>query len=407
MNDEISLPDLTRIDFFKELPARRRQHLASKLVRIEFSPGSLIIKKGQSGDFLAIIESGQVVLENADGSNRVLTADCTFGSEMLRYGKPSSVSFHAQTETSVWILKRSDWLAPSPASPPRNIPARKPGSRKAAKIAAGIFLILAMAFFTLGPTLIESANKTIPKRLVDSGRPDLAEEYLRFMIRWQPVSARVYGYLADNLVIQGKGQEAVEAYQQAITLDPYLPWIHNNLGVLLMYLDKAELAVEQFQAALDLNSESIETYRNLGNAYYALEQWEEASNAYQRALDLDSSLLDIKAERAGIILYESQLDEARQAWEEVLLVNPRQPLALQGLGVVSLLEEDPTLAMLYLDAARYIDPDDPTTRLFIGLALEALDRPEEAAAEYQTVIEMGSNLEVHSLADTLLQVLQQ
>ena len=87
-----------------------------------------------------------------------------------------------------------------------------------------------------------------------------------------------------------------------------------------------------------------------------------------------------------------------------MLESPRHPLALQGLGVVSLLEEDPTLAILYLDAARYVNPEDPSTRLFIGLALEALDRPAEAAVEYQYVVETGSDPELHNLADTLLQI---
>jgi tetratricopeptide (TPR) repeat protein len=122
---------------------------------------------------------------------------------------------------------------------------------------------------------------------------------------------------------------------------------------------------------------------------------------------LDSTLLDTRADWAGIILYENQLEEAREAWEEVLLKKPRHLLALQGLGVVSLLEEDPTLALLYLDAARYVDPEAPATRLFIGLALEALDRPAEAVAEYQYIVDMGSDSELHSLASTLLQVLQE
>ena len=131
------------------------------------------------------------------------------------------------------------------------------------------------------------------------------------------------------------------------------------------------------------------------------------ANAYQQALDLDSTQLDTKADWAGIILYESQLEEAREAWEEVLLESPRHTLALQGLGVISLLEENPTLAVLYLEAARHIDPEDPNTRLYLGLVLEALDRSAEAAAEYKFVVEMESDPELYNLADTLLQVVQE
>lgn len=407
MNEAKHVPDLKNKGFFEELPARRRRYLESKLKRIEFAPGTRIINQGRSGQFLGIVESGQVVLENTRNKARTLTTGQYFGSEMLRYGKPSAFTITAQTETIVWVLNRSDWLNPSPPPPPRIINSGIPRFKKAGWLLLVLILSLSMVVFILGPTLLGNTTTSLPNRLVEAGRPDLAEEYLRFVIRMQPESARFYGNLADNLVLQGKGQEAIEAYQQAITLDEYLPWIHNNLGVLLLEQDATDLAVYHFQAALKLNPQNTDAYRNLGNTYYTLEQWEAAANAYQRALDLDSTLLDTKAAWAGIILNENRLEDARYAWEEVLQENPRNPLALQGLGVVSLLEENPALALLYLDAARYIDPENPTTRLYIGLALEALDRPAEATAEYKYVVDMGSDPELYSLADTLLQVVQE
>ena len=160
---------------------------------------------------------------------------------------------------------------------------------------------------------------------------DLAEEYLRFVIRWQPESARVYGNLGDILIIQGKNQEAIEVYQQAIALDEYLPWIHNNLGVVLLDQDEIDQAIYHFQAAIKLNPQNADSYQNLGNSLYALELWDAAANAYQRALELDSTLLDIKAAWAGIILHENQLSKARKAWEEVRASLPH-PLLKAALG---------------------------------------------------------------------------
>ena len=69
-----------------------------------------------------------------------------------------------------------------------------------------------------------------------------------------------------------------------------------------------------------------------------------------------------------------------------------------------MLEQDPILAMLYFDAARYLNPDDIAMHLYIGLALEALDRPADAVSEYRYVIEKGSDPALISLADTLLEV---
>ena len=82
------------------------------------------------------------------------------------------------------------------------------------------------------------------------GRADQAEDYLQFAVRLQPESAQLYGNLGDILASQGKGQEAIAAYENALALDEYLPWIHNNLGVLLLEGNQLIMAVEEFQAAI-------------------------------------------------------------------------------------------------------------------------------------------------------------
>jgi Flp pilus assembly protein TadD len=392
--------------FFKDFPVKRRRFLESRLKKMEFSPGAHIIKQGRSGHFLGIVESGQVIAENSHEGPQTLTAGDYFGTEMLRFGEPSPFTLTAETDTIIWVLRRSDWLAPSLSVDTSTRNLGSPLIKKGGWIAIGLTITILMAAIILGPILLDNANKSLPYLMAESGYPGLAEDYLELLTRLQPESAKAFGTLGDFLVSQEKDQEAIEAYQQAIDLDEYLPWIHNNVGVLMLEQNEIDLAIYHFRMAINLNPDNIHANRNLGNAYYTLEQWEAAARAYQQALDLDSTLLDTKADLAGLILYDSQLEEARQAWEEVLLEQPRHPLALQGLGVISLLEDDPFLALLYLDAARYINPDDLTTRLYIGLALEALDRSAEAAEEYKFVVESGSDLELIGLADSLLQVLQ-
>ncbi|RLD75014.1 MAG: hypothetical protein DRJ15_17605 [Bacteroidetes bacterium] len=404
MKDKKLVSDLKNIRFFEELPSSRRRYLESLVKIVIFPPGAQIIKKGQAGNFLGVIENGKVEQENIQGETRTLTDRDYFGSEMIRYGKKSAYTVTALTETIVSVLHRNDWLSPSPPTPPRPIIISKPLLKKGGWIGLISILVLAVTFFTLGLSLLETANNSLPNRFVESERPDLAEDYLKFVLLLQPESAKVYGLLGDIQAIQGKGEEAIESYQQAITLDEYLPWIHNNLGVLLLENDSAELAEDHFLLALNLNPFNTDIYQNLGNAYYEQGRWKLAATAYQNALELDFSLLDTKAAWAGLILNESRLVEARLVWQDVLLENPRNLQALQGLGVISLLEDDPSLSMMYLDAARYLNPGDPTMHLYIGMALEALEKPAEAAQEYQFVAETGSDPELVSLADALLEI---
>ncbi len=401
MDNHNSPPDLKMIEIFAELPAKRLDFLTSKLKIRIFSPGEQIIRAGRSGHFLGIVDTGEVTLEMGPGRALRASSGQVLGSEMLLDGKPSEFTITAQTDTIIWILNRSDWQAPSPPRP-KYIPTLH--VKKAVWVTLIVTLALAVSLFTLGPSLLDWANNTLPDRLIERGRADQAENYLRYAVRLQPESARLYGILGDILVLQTKDNNAIEVYEHALMLDEYLPWIHNNLGVVLIKEDQPALAVEHFQSAIELNPLNTATYRNLGNAYYAQENWDAAAAAYQKALELDFTLSETKAAWAGLILNENRLVEARLVWEDVLRANPRHALALQGLGVVSLLEGDPGLAILYFDAAQYLDPGDINMHLYLGMALEALDRPAEAISEYQYVIEAGSDPNLINLADTLLEV---
>jgi tetratricopeptide (TPR) repeat protein len=399
-----TFPKLGSNGFLGQLPEKRRNFLASRLKRVEFPNGTQIIKKGRSGQFIGFLESGSLLLENGRSQTRTIKAGGFFGDEMLRFGKPSKFTVTSQSDVVVWVLNRSDWQTPIPSSASGKGIFEKPWLGKKGWISLILVLSLALFIFTLGPSLLEYSNTTVPMRFVEEGRPDLAESYLRTVIHLQPGSALVYGELGDVLALQGKENDAMEVYQQALELDEYLPWIHNNLGVLLLENGEGELAIDHFLEAINLDPQNTEIYRNLGNAYYGQGDWIAAASAYQGALDLDSTQVDTKADWAGLNLYGSQLDDARAAWEEVLLEQPRHLKALQGLGVISLLNEDPEQAYLYLDAARFIDPDDLHTRLYLGMVLEALDMPAEAAAEYEFVVDSGSNPELSRLADTFLEV---
>lgn len=403
MNGKNPANSLERYGFFGEIPIRRRRFLESKLKSRLFPAGSEIISTGQVGEFLGILEHGRLEVQDSSGQIQILRPGSVFGEEMLREGTPSQYSITARSDAIVWVLLRSDWMAPSSSRPNRKLRLHLPRVSRTGWIAIISTICLAMIILILGPSLLDYANNSLPDRFMASGRPELAENYLHFALRLQPRSARLHGMLGDILASQDKDMEAIEAYQNALEIDEFLPWIHNNLGVLLMEQGDLDDALDLFNSSIDLDPLQTTAYRNLGNAHYDQQEWIEAGKAYQDALEIDFSLVDTKAAWAGLILQESRLVEARLVWEDVLLYDPRHPLALQGLGVIALLDGEPGLAILYLDAARYVHPDDPIIRLFTGLALEELERPAEAAGEYQQVLDTADDPDLVDLAETLLE----
>jgi len=405
MTIEKTAPDLQEITLLGKLPHRRRNYLVSNLIRVEFPAGSRIIDPGQKGDFLGIIGTGELQEMQQDDGTRVLTRGDTFGSFMLLEGQPSQTAVTAVSHAVVWILRRSVWLSPNPGTPSRVLPTHSPQRTRLNYGLLAIPIVLIMFLGVLGPTLLESATKNLPETLLERGRAELAESYLLFVKRLRPESAQVQARIGDLYALQDLDQQAIDAYQTALEIDEYQPAVHNNLGVILLEEGKIDQAVYHFRMSASLNPLQAEPFRNLGNAYYSLELWEEAAGIYQQALDLDANLLDSKAAWAGITLSENNLTAARQAWEEVLLEDPRSSLALEGLGVVSLLNDQPEKALNYLQAALFLDEDSPGIHLYLGLTLEEMDRLQEAEDAYQYVIENSRDPEMTRLAESLLGVL--
>ena len=83
-------------------------------------------------------------------------------------------------------------------------------------------------------------------------------------------------------------EEALVAYHKAVELNPENAYAQNNLGIL--YLDglgDAEEALEYFEEAISLNADYTLAYFNAGRASQMLDFTNDAANYYQMAIDLN------------------------------------------------------------------------------------------------------------------------
>ena len=68
-------------------------------------------------------------------------------------------------------------------------------------------------------------------------------------------------------VKQGKNQEAIRAYQQALQLKPTDAEIHNKLGDAYYYAGRLREAIDSYTEAARLCPDCAETFYNLAIAY--------------------------------------------------------------------------------------------------------------------------------------------
>lgn len=375
-------PDLRDLPPFTSLGKVARNYLQTRLRRYSFSSGEKIIECGKRGQFWALVGYGLIDLKSEDGSVRTLLPGQMFGEQMLTSDAPCEHTVTARSEAGLWVITRAQWLEAT------QIPTRSTKLKQQRKsnrlwlwMLAGISLLV-FAFFFLGSDLLRFTNQSLTGWMLNAGRIDLADQYLRLAVRWQPASAVLYDSLGYTLYLHGNHSEAMQALQNAVSLDESLASARNNLGVALLERWQTQQAIQHLRAAVELDPGNPEVIFNLGNAYLAAGENELAAKAFHRVFELDPQHLTAKTYWAELMMKEETFDEARKIWVQILEEKPDNLAAHRGLGILALMEERPLDALLELQAAEQVDPMDAGIKLYKGLAFLALDRPGEAAAAF-------------------------
>src|SRR5437016_5857830 len=82
-----------------------------------------------------------------------------------------------------------------------------------------------------------------------------------------PDAAETHQHLAMARAAQGRFEEAVTGYREALRLRPDFAEAHNNLGTLLLSHGRLGEAEAEFRQALRVRPDFVEAHSNLGNTY--------------------------------------------------------------------------------------------------------------------------------------------
>ena len=135
--------------------------------------------------------------------------------------------------------------------------------------------------------------------------------------------------LGNSLREEGRIKDAMEAYQQSLTLDPMQVWCHVNLGVGYDYLGQIKEAAIHFEKAFQIKPAEMESWRGdvnrisgfvlvkLGDITQAIERFELLSDGEEgaRANGLRS--------RALLKMYQGKHSSAVELFEQAVVFNQR------------------------------------------------------------------------------------
>lgn len=230
-----------------------------------------------------------------------------------------------------------------------------------------------------------------------------SETLLRRMLTLSPQADSLHNGLGLLLFNEGKTDEAVKCYRQALKLNSNNAETHNNLGIALAANGKADEAVAHYEKARQLRPNYPATHNNLGNALTQLGRLEEAVIEYRKALEIKP--LHPTAHYNLGIAFEKQgkLKEAAEEYTAAIKINPGYAQAYNNLGNVRAAQGKTNEAIAAYRNAVMVDADFASAHYNLAITLTEQKRIAEAITEYQQALRIqGDYFDAHNNLAVLL-----
>jgi tetratricopeptide (TPR) repeat protein len=193
----------------------------------------------------------------------------------------------------------------------------------------------------------------------------------------------VHNSLGIVLSRQGRIEEAIVHYHEALRITPYHANAHCNLGVALAKQGKIEEAMAHYAEALRIQPDYVEAHNNLGAALAGEGKIAEAMAHYAEALRRDPHHA-VAHYNLGIALGEQgKTDEAINHFTEAIRFKPDYTLAHHNLGIALARQGKIQEAITCFKKALQIDPDYAEGHLNLGFAYLMIGDRDAALKEYK------------------------
>lgn len=156
---------------------------------------------------------------------------------------------------------------------------------------------------------------------------------------------------------QGKYKLSIEAFNQAMKLDPDRVDVHEALATASFILKDYDAAIEHFMRVSQLRPMDAKSLINLGAVYNRKGEFQKGADVLKKALTRDKQSVEAYYNLGIAYRGLKQLPMAANSYKEALRLNPRMLDAMQNLGNVLLEMNNPKGAIEQYKKALEINPD--------------------------------------------------
>jgi tetratricopeptide (TPR) repeat protein len=187
----------------------------------------------------------------------------------------------------------------------------------------------------------------------------------------EPASSIAHVSYADELIKQGKKQEAFEHYERAVDINPASAEGHNNLGVALARDGRFDETIQEFARAVAVKPDYADAHTNWGSTLADRGDLRGAIAHYERAVALDPADASAHYNWGNALFRLGNFGEAGAHYAKSLEIRPDNANAEHNWGIALLRAGRVTEAIEHFRRTLAIEPGHVQARLFLERAMRA------------------------------------
>jgi tetratricopeptide (TPR) repeat protein len=196
-------------------------------------------------------------------------------------------------------------------------------------------------------------------------------------------TARLHYNAGTRLRREGRFEEAIAEFEEALALNPQHAATHNNLGITLAAQGKPAEAIPHYEETLRLDPDFAEAYFNLAEALRATQRVGESVTAYERSLALEPAQPVVHYNLGTALDQLGRGDEAVPHYREAIALRPSFARAHYNLGNALAARGDLAEAITHFEAAVEITPGYAEAHHNLATALSMTAQPRRAIEHFQ------------------------
>jgi predicted O-linked N-acetylglucosamine transferase (SPINDLY family)/ADP-heptose:LPS heptosyltransferase len=234
------------------------------------------------------------------------------------------------------------------------------------------------------------------------GNREEAEALCRRILDDDPVNANALNLLGMLAHQSGRNDIAIDYLRRAVAANPRDGMLPYNLGVAYQVLGRAAEAIASYQVALRLNPNHAEAHNNLGRAFLGQGNREAARGCFEHAVRLRPEFAEAQNNLGVVLRDERKLEQALVCFRRAAQSAPEQPDYHSNLANLLTQQGAPEEALPHYQEAIRLQPHHAAHHSNLGNVFVLLGRPEEAEAACREALRLQPNFAnaMHNLAIT-------